>query len=260
MLRITLSVVFAVSCFAQNAEEIFNKPPADVDQALRARITEFYGYAITNEPRKGEALVAEDTKDFYYNNNKPHFTHCEIRAIKYSDNFTKAAVTMFCGMKVFMLGFQDKVFDVPFASNWKIENGKWMWYVSEEQRRASPMGPMTPGPPVTTAQSDPSTHALPAIPGSADFLYSMVKIEKGNVELKRGESAQLSISNTSPGVVYLQIEGKVQGVEATLDNSNPKQNEKAVLSLKAGDDAQSGTLQIVVNPIRQTIPIHLTVK
>ena len=260
MLRISLFALFAASCFAQNAEEIFNRPPAAVDEALRARITEFYGYAITNEPRKAEALVAEDTKDFYYNNNKPNFTHCEIRNIKYTDDFTKANALMYCGAIVMMPGFTGKPMNVPFASTWKIENGKWMWYVDEERRRATPFGKMNPGPKVYTSQSDPKTHALPQIPATPDFLYGMVKVDKREVEVKRGESAQVEISNSAPGVVYLTPDAKIAGVEVTLDNSSVKQNEKAVLTVKAGDDAQSGTFEIVVTPMQQVIPIHVTVK
>jgi hypothetical protein len=261
MLRLILVAVFATSCFAQNAEDLFNKPPADVDQALRARINEFYGYHISGQPRKAEALVAEDTKDFYYSANKPAYTHCEIRNIQYSENFTKAKATMLCGMYVMVPGFTDKPLDVPLPSTWKIEDGKWVWYVSQEARHASGMGlQMKPGPPVYTGQSDPNTHALPQIPTTPDFLFSLVKVDKHEVELKRGESVEVNIANTSPGVMNLNVEGKIAGVEATLDNSSPKGNEKAVLTIKAGEHAESGTLQIMVNPIAQSIPIHVTVK
>ena len=261
MLRITLLAVLACSCFAQNAEDLFNRPPDDVDQALRARIKEFYGYHISGQPRKAEALVAEDTKDFYYAANKPAYTHCEIRQIQYSENFTKAKATMLCGMYVMVPGFTDKPLDVPLPSTWKIEDGKWMWYVSQEARRASGMGlQMKPGPPVYTGQSDPNTHALPQIPTTPDFLFSLVKVDKREVELKRGESVQVSIANTSPGVMHLDVSGKIAGVEATLDNPSPKGNEKSTLTLKAGPDAESGTLDLVVNPIEQLIPIHVKVK
>ncbi len=265
MMRITLLALVAAVCFAQSAEDIFNRPPADVDQALRARITEFYGYHISGQPRKAEALVAEDTKDYFYNNNKPSYTHCEIRQIKYSDNFTKAKATILCGMYVMVPGFADKPLDVPIPSNWKIEDGKWVWYVDQQQRRASPMGlEMTPGPPVHTAPngapSDPPEHALPKIPSTPDFLYNLVNVDPRDVEVKRGESARVNITNTSPGTMNLQVTGKIAGVEATLDNPSPKGNEKAVLTLKAGEEAVSGTLQLVVMPTGQVIPIKVTVK
>jgi hypothetical protein len=261
MLRITVLAVVAVSCFAQNAADLFNQPPPDVDQALRSRINEFYGYHISGHPRKAEALVAEDTKDYFYDNNKPAYTHCEIRHVEYSDNFTKAKVVMLCGMYVMVPGFAGKPLDVPIPSTWKIEDGKWVWYVDQHQRRASPMGlEMKPGPPVYTAPGDANPHALPSVPTTPDFLYSLVKVDKSDVELKRGETVEVHIANTSPGTMNLSVAGKIAGVEATLDNPAPKGNQKAVLKLKAGDNAESGTLELVVQPISQLIPIHITVK
>jgi hypothetical protein len=157
-------------------------------------------------------------------------------------------------------GFTDKPLDVPIPSAWKIEDGKWMWYVEQKIRSGSPMGlTMSPGPAVYSAQSNPDTHALPAIPSTPDFLYSLIKVEKSDVEVKRGESAQVTIENTSPGTMSLELAGKITGVEATLDNPNPKGKEKATLTLKAGKNAESGSLDIVVNPISQVIPIHVTV-
>ncbi|HTX38352.1 MAG TPA: hypothetical protein VME43_25165 [Bryobacteraceae bacterium] len=261
MFRITLLAVLAATCFAQNAEDLFNRPPAAVDQALRARITEFYGYHISGQPRKAEALVAEDTKDYFYNNNKPAYTHCEIKHIAYSDNFTRAKATMVCGMYVMVPGFTDKPLDVPIPSTWKIEDGKWMWYVDQQVRHGSPMGlEMKPGPQVYTAPNSPNAKGLPTLPTSPDFLYSLVKVEKSNVEMKRGETAEVSIANTSPGTMNLSIAGKLAGVDATIDNPSPKGNQKAVLKLKAGENAESGTLEIVVQPINQLIPIHVAVK
>jgi len=60
MHRITLltvfAAVFAAIALAQS-DNPFNRPPADVDQALRARINEFYDLHIKGLPRKAEALV-----------------------------------------------------------------------------------------------------------------------------------------------------------------------------------------------------------
>lgn len=259
MFRISLLAVLAAACFAQNAEELFNKPPAEVDQALRARITEFYGYHVSGQPRKAEAMVAEDTKEYFYNNNKPAYLHCETRTIVYSENFTHAKATILCKMYVMVPGFTDKPLDVPIPSYWKIEDGKWVWYVDQVVRRGSPMGlTMTPGPPRGDDQAP--RQSLPEIPATPDFLYSLVKADKTEVEIKRGESGQVIIANTAPGMMALQLNGKIPGVEAKLDNDRLKANDKATVTLKAGEDAQSGTLEVVVKPIDQVIAIHVTVK
>ena len=260
MLRITILAAFAASCFAQNAEDLFNRPPADVDQALRARVSEFYGYHISGEFRKAEALVAEDTKDYFYATNKPAYLHCETQRIQYSENFTRAKATVVCAMLVPVPGFTGKPLNFPIPSTWKIEDGKWVWFVDEEQRRASPFGKMTPGPPAPNTQGDADKPAVPKIPSTPDFLYSLVRADKRGVELKRGESAEVTISNAAPGVMDLALIGKIAGVEATLDNTSLKGNEKAVLTLKAGEKAESGSLQISVMPISQVIQIQVTVK
>ena len=258
MLRITILAALAATCLAQNAEELVNRPPADVDKALRDRVTEFYGYHISREYRKAEALVAEDTKDYFYANNKPHYLKCEIRQVKYSDEFKQAQVMTMCSMFVMVPGFTDRPMSIPIGSTWKIEDGRWVWYVSDDARRASPFGKMTPGPYPKDGAQQPE--AIPPIPTSPDFLYGLIKIDKDTVELKPGESAQITITNTAPGPMTVQVSGKITGIEAALDNGSLKANAKAVLTVKAGDAAVSGTLTIFVTPIQQSIPIHVNVK
>src|SRR5437868_2594034 len=79
MLRIGLLALFAAICLAQNNP--FNKPPADVDAALRARITEFYDYHVKGQFRKADELVAEDTKEYYFESRKPQYLSFEISRI-----------------------------------------------------------------------------------------------------------------------------------------------------------------------------------
>src|SRR6266404_7983471 len=90
-----LFVVLLVAALdAQNTADLFNKPPAEVDQALRARITEFYEYHVKQQFRQAEALVADDSKDFFYSHNKPQYLSFEIVRIEYSKDFTLAKATM----------------------------------------------------------------------------------------------------------------------------------------------------------------------
>src|SRR5579871_5582628 len=96
MLRFCLLAILPLALAAQDPAELFNKPPAAVDQALRARITEFFELHVKGDFRKAEALVAEDTKDFFYNGNKPRYLSFEISKIKYNEDFTKAEATVLC--------------------------------------------------------------------------------------------------------------------------------------------------------------------
>src|SRR5579871_2216187 len=96
MFRLTTLTLIAAAACAQNPADLFNRAPADIDQALRARISEFYQYHVTGEYRKAEALVAEDTKDFFYDHNKPRYLSFQISKIKYNEDFTKAEATVLC--------------------------------------------------------------------------------------------------------------------------------------------------------------------
>src|SRR5450432_1431595 len=81
MLRPTLLVLFATALLFAQGDNPFNRPPAGVDQALRARITEFYQLHVKGDFRHAEAFVAEDTREFYYSHNKPQYLSFEIGRI-----------------------------------------------------------------------------------------------------------------------------------------------------------------------------------
>ena len=145
MHRFALFALFAAFAFAQPNDPFKPKPPADVDAALRARALEFFDLHVKGQFRKAEELVAEDTKDFFYSHNKPKYLACELSKIDYSDNFTKANAVMLCEQYIMMPGFADHPIKVPTPSAWKVENGKWYWYVDQDALRNTPWGRMTPG-------------------------------------------------------------------------------------------------------------------
>ena len=253
MFRLSLLAFLASLALAQDAQEVFNKPPARVDQALRARITEFYQDHIRKEFRKAEALVAPDTKEFFYSHNKPGYLSCEIRKIAYSDKFKRAKATMACSLYVMVPGFADKPLTVPFASTWKVLNGKWFWYVDMESLRETPFGKMTPGP--------GSAGSLPAIiPDNADFVMKLVRADKGSVSLKPGQSDTVTIQNGAPGIMDLSIADTIPGVQATLDHTKMGVGDKAVLTLHAGDTATSGVVSVKVDQTGQIISVQVTVQ
>jgi hypothetical protein len=254
MFRLSLLTLLAAVSFAQDASEVFNKPPARVDQALRERINEFYQYHVKQEFRKAEALVAADTKEYFYSHNKPGYLSCETGKIVYTDDFKRAKATILCSQYVMIPGFTNKPMKVPFGSTWKVVNGKWYWYVDQEALRATPFGQMTPGPPGTSG-------GLPAsIPDSADFVMTLVKADKDSVSLKPGESETVTIRNGAPGIMDISVEGKIPGVEAKLDHGNLKVGDRAVLTLQAGDGAKSGLVSIKVEQTGQVIPIQVSVQ
>jgi hypothetical protein len=140
MVRSTFILICAAVCLGQTPKEPA-KPPADVDQALRARVQEFFQYHVTGEFRKAEPLVAEDTKDLFYNRNKPRYLKfVEIARIDYSENFTKATATVMVVSPQMIAGWGGGPPTIPIPSTWKIENGKWCWYLEPEAFLRTPFG------------------------------------------------------------------------------------------------------------------------
>lgn len=254
MVRLSLVVMLPLALAAQDPADLFNQPPAGVDQALRARISQFYDLHVKGDFRRVEPLVAEDTKDFFYNGNKPRYMSFEISKIKYSDNFQRADAIVLCEQIVNFPGFQSKPIKVPTPSTWKVENGQWVWYVDQDKLRDTPFGRMTPGPPSGT------TVVPVVIPGSIEQFNASVKVDRESVTVKPGESQEISIANSAPGMMKVTISGKVAGVDAKLDHSEIKPGERVILTVHAGDDAKSGTFDVRVDPTGQVIPIHVTVQ
>ena len=139
-MRFSIICLCAAACLAQSPKEP-PKPPADVDAALRARVTEFFQYHVTGQFRKGEALVADDSKELYYNRNKPRYLKLVgIERVDWSENFTKAMVTVMVVTPEMIPGWEGGPPQIPIPSTWKLENGKWCWYVQEEDFLRTPFG------------------------------------------------------------------------------------------------------------------------
>jgi hypothetical protein len=258
MHRLALFALSAAFAFAQPNDPFKPKPPADVDTALRARVQAFFDLHITAQYRKAEELVAEDTKDFFYTRNKPKYLSCEISGIDYSENFTKAKVVTLCEQYVMLLGFSDKPMKVPTPSTWKLEDGKWYWYVNQDDLLNTPWGRMTPGPAPAPGTAPP--RPVPNIPTSADFLFKQIQLDKDAIRLKPGESAEVTISNGSPGTMALSLPAALAGIEGKLDKSAVPAGGKATLTLRAAKGAKSGVLNLQAEQtIVQLFPIQITI-
>ena len=244
---------------AQDASKLFQKAPPDVEQALRERITRFYQLHVDQKFRQAEALVAEDSKDFFYTANKPHYFSFEIGDIEWQDSFTRARVKMLCEQKVIIPGFQGKSMIIPEPSLWKIEDGKWVWYLDRNVFRRTPFGELSEADPAVKAGAAPQ---MPNIDVNA--VQAMVKADRNQVQFKADNSSEMvTIFNQMPGVVNLNLEVPKQqkGIEASLDRAELKQGEKAVLTLKCADRAALRTALVVgvrVTPINILIPVRVS--
>ena len=216
------------SCLsAQSPADLFHKAPPAVDEALRTRISKFFQLHVDAKFRQAEAMVAEDSKDFFYSANKPKYLGFEIKDIIYSDDFTKAKATVVTQMVIMAPGFLDKPVGVPIPSRWKIENGEWCWYIDQDELNMTPFGKMKGG----TAQPGASANlaAMPS-PEEAIRMLEGVKTDHDQLELKAKEpgSVEFTIVNTLPGHVALALDQlEFPGISLKLDATDLSAGAKA---------------------------------
>jgi hypothetical protein len=257
MFRFALLAVLGLAAFAQTGAAPAEKPPADVDQALRARVSEFYTLVVNHEYRKAEALIADDTKDYYYEGTKPEVTRFEVVDVQYSDHFTNAKVFTQCGQRIAAPGFPPSEFTMKFPTTWRFENGNWFLYV-DQSKLLSPVGlPLRP--PLGSVPAPPA--GLPTvIPQDPSFVFGKVSADKEMVQLAAGSTVQVHITNGLQGPMSLELGAPLKGIEAKLDRTNLANGEKAVLSLTAGKEPTSGPFYLRVVPTGEAILIRVQVK
>jgi hypothetical protein len=253
MFRLAVVACLAGAAWAQAPGETI---PPGVDEALRARMREFYHYFEVDQPRKAEKLIAEDSQDFFYSHNKPHYLSTEIQSISYSDHFTRARALVLCEQFIMQPGFAGKAMKVPTSSTWKLVDGQWYWYVDPEDLHRTPFGVMTDRGPAAGAGTKPG---LPdSIPTTPDFALNLVKVEPASLQLKPGGEAQVTIRNTARGPYNLRIEEKPAGIEATLSRDLLLAGEKATLTVKAAAGAKPGRIALRVVQSNELIPIAIS--
>jgi len=182
--------------------------PPEVDQALRARVDEFFRYHVEGGPalRKAMEMVADDTKDDYFSSGKLQVLKYELTGIEYNQDYTRAKVTLEVSRNVAILG-QLSEMTLPMPTLWKIEGGKWMWYL--EPRSGKPTllsdSPLQADAPTSSGGRSP----LPAdlskpevIAALADSILRGASVDKQSVTLRWGQASedQIVFFNPYPAV------------------------------------------------------------
>ncbi len=271
MSRMSAGKVLAFSSFVcvlltmasgQQPADLFTKAPPAIDEALRDRISKFFQLQVDGKPRQAEQYVAEDSKDYYYQMQKPRYLSYEIRSISYSDEFTKAKAMIAVEMIINMPQFQNKPMKIPFMTLWKVVDGQWFWYVQPEASLITPFGKMNPGPGKPGAEQAGGPPDMSKTPDILS-LWKQVSADKQGVQLKAHEASsdRVTISSQLAGTVSLQFQPPdVPGLVVKLDRTELKAGEKAVLSFdfKPGENAPRSPLvvNVLVQPINSVISVR----
>lgn len=253
---------------AMFAQTVFDKPPAGVEEALRARIAKFYQAHVDGKYRLADAVVAEDSKDDFFAANKTRYYGFEISQITYTDNYTKARVVVLVDMNVRMVFAAGARMKAPITSLWKLEDGEWYWYALHRKPGedvVTPFGRIS-GAQIDQQQQKAAGGALPPIKGpDINSLRSMVKANKKLVLLNAKEPSSdfVEITNSMPGVVKLQMRtASPPGLTIKCEPAElgPNQTGRVVFSYQPGDRSTRTALvtQVLVIPSDVVIPIQVS--
>jgi hypothetical protein len=242
------------------------EPPADVDQALRARAKEFLQYNVEGNYRKAFEMVAEDSKDFYFGMAKPKYLSFELTAINYTDNFTKAEVKGSV-KKVVMFAGREVEMPIPVSDTWEMRDGKWMWAHKESKSIETPFGTVTIDPSAKPAASAvPKDMSMDAARSAEKQLVVQTGVSKESLSFTRGKAGSDEV------VFHNGLNGFVKVLATPLFDGGTVKAEPIEASVPGGKDVtlvvrydpSAGTpintpvLRLTVEPFNQTYYIPLT--
>jgi hypothetical protein len=246
-------------------------PPPEVDQALRARVSEFFQYHVEGKFSKAYEMVADDTKEYYFATQKVQFVNFKIDSVKFSNDFTNAEVDL-TAQRTWRPrhDFPEVAVTEQMHTTWKIENGKWMWYDHTRPTWITPFGPSD------TAALQKSTTATGAAPDlSPEKMQELAKtiLQPQQSPLDRAEvvlpldkvsAEQVVFHNSQPGEVkiYLNDSSKIAGFSAEADKTAVGPGQDAVIKIhfdpKNAPESPAGfTLRVVMQPFGREFPIAI---
>ena len=261
MHRSLFGALVCLPLFAQApATDIFQKAPPHVDEALRARVSQFFQAHVDGKFRQADELVAEESKDAFFEMNKRRYLSFEIVRINYAEDFTKATVVTATELEWSTPRLGKVKVKPPMTSVWKLENGQWYWYAPPQDKTQwqSPWGTMRPGP----DNGSPVTEALKRMDPKA--ILEQVKISGNQITLSSYEKASgsVTITNNMPGEISLDVETPLMhGLEIVIDKKKLQSGETAnvIATCSPIDKSAKPTLEAFVRvaPTGQVLPVKL---
>ncbi len=186
-------------------------PPPDVDQALRTRAAEFLQDQKDEKYFEALELVAKDSQKSYFSAQRVKVLGFEIRSADYSENFTKASVTVHIKQRFTMMG-QNFDNESDRKDSWQIENGKWVWTMPAKSNVIqTPIGPIEFNPnaaPNDSGTTVPKELSEEKAREAEKSLKVETSLSKKSLEFSAGKAAsdEIVFHNGNHGFVTLQID------------------------------------------------------
>lgn len=124
------------------AQNPFPNAPPEEQEALRARVDEFYSTFQQGQFREAEAFVAEESREVYYNAPKTRIFSYEIRSIEFNPDLTEASVLVAVES---LSPLSAQPLKQPLQSRWIRVDDEWYMHlkaVKAGEAYQTPTGPM----------------------------------------------------------------------------------------------------------------------
>ena len=235
------------------------QPSPKVDQSLRARINEFYELQVNRQFRQAEDLIAQDSKEFYYESKKPDIKSFSIDKIEYSPGLKTAVASIRAKVEIIFGGAPPMVVESVSPSNWKIEKGKWCWYFDKEKFSETPFGkahPQTAG----ANASPPDPRALFQSTAAA-AMKGAVQPDKQRIQLDAAHPAPqtIQLKNVLPGGVSIKAVNAPAGVNVVIAKQDlgPTESTAVTITPVEGTTERPAAVVFQALPMNQTISIGI---
>lgn len=252
--------------------------PAGVAQALKERASQFFQYHVGPVNRRAIDLVAEDTQDFYYQSGKVQFVGFSLKEVTFTKDFQRAAVRLETTQPWEVQGLSTMA-TTPVVTTWKLENGKWVWFLDQQGqvRAATPMGASAPPPAadklLSLTNPDgtlnlPKDFAAPErVAAQAMAILNQGGLDKSSVTFTAGTAAQeqLLFKNGYGGQVTVALRDvpKIPGLTVTLSKSDLQAREDATVRFVYAPEGPAPvevqgrkySLRLSLIPFNQEFPI-----
>jgi hypothetical protein len=231
--------------------------PPEVDQELRTRIREFYQLQVDHQFRRAEDLVAEDSKEFYYESRKPEIKSFSIERIDYLADFKSAAVKIRGKVQVVFPGAPPMVIESVSPAAWKLDNGKWCWFYDQNSVMDTPMGKVVGSAP-GKAPADPvamfSSTAAAAIKGAVQAEPQEIAFDATHPQV-----VTITLKNVLPGPVSLTTSA-VPGLTVSIAKPNlgPNESTQVTIAPVTGSRERPDFLMFGAQPVNQSISIRIS--
>jgi hypothetical protein len=231
-------------------------PPADVDAALRSRVKEFYDLQVARKYRPAEQLVAEDTKDFYYASKKPDIKAITIKEIQYAPDFKSAKVMLLSKMMVMFIGAPPTIMDIPFTSYWKIDEGKWCWWVDQSKLLDTPFGRVHPSSDVSKEDAAKVLSRLSSVSQMSGVQADRLRIP---LDPEHPKPETVVLKNTLPGPVTIQSMTSSPALKIEIEKADlgAEESTQVTITPLAGSTDRPEQVVLKIGPLGQMIPITL---